>query len=591
MSLRAQLYVRDPITEDETFMTIIGREACIGKSRYADVRLKDLRCAGVHALIEYNEKAEKMVLVDLGSRFGTQVNGEKIHETSLESGDVIQIGNHHLVIREAEENSVFPPGFSEEFTATGTTRVPTQEDEEIHLVTENNLLQVALFWGDQQLDVRTFLPGAQIDIGSQKDSTFPVTLTHPKLQSSLFRVAEYSDGKLRLNLPLEATGLVWLGNETYAIDALRHRDATSHDFGDLVIDLRVGDRAEIHFGELTLSFRFTHPPKAPPVVEMGRLDRGLMKVLGGVFGLYLLLFLWVTLGTEYKEEKTLKDIPKHLKKVLFDRGIEAAMKRQQSALGELAANLKGGRARSDEGKASSNKKPKPKAQKKKTQKPKTETKQKQRKTKVATSKPKTKVAPVPKIDLDSAFVSSTNTKKPTKVAVVGKSSNGNTAAALANGNFARGNKGLGSGGGGKSVGIGELKGYDTGGGMGSGDYGLNPSKGREIEVQDTEEIVILGGLDPDIINAVIRRYLPQIQHCYEQQLALNSKLKGKVRVSFVISGDGSVKKAQVVESSLRNLPTENCIAKKILGWKFPKPRGGGTVGVKYPFLLMSSSGQ
>ena len=28
---------------------------------------------------------------------------------------------------------------------------------------------------------------------------------------------------------------------------------------------------------------------------------------------------------------------------------------------------------------------------------------------------------------------------------------------------------------------------------------------------------------------------------------------------------------------------------KIMGWKFPKPRGGGTVGVKYPFLLMSTS--
>src|SRR5690606_9522622 len=109
-------------------------------------------------------------------------------------------------------------------------------------------------------------------------------------------------------------------------------------------------------------------------------------------------------------------------------------------------------------------------------------------------------------------------------------------------------------------------------------------------IAEEEEVIILGGLDPDVIAAIIKRYLSQIRNCYEQQLVTHPNLKGKVAVSFVIGGDGTVRKADIAETTLNNAATESCILSKIRTWKFPKPLGGGSVGVKYPFLLMSNSG-
>jgi outer membrane biosynthesis protein TonB len=296
-------------------------------------------------------------------------------------------------------------------------------------------------------------------------------------------------------------------------------------------------------------------------------------------------------------------LPQHLKRSVYNAGLAKALMRRRSAIGELAKDKKGGRAKAEEGKASPAKET-PKTAKASKPGPKAPTKA------AAKIKVPKKIRQIAKpgkhddvqggeaevkVDLDSAFNSnptkSSNLAKDAGAVSKGVKETGNTVATITDaGGFARGTKGVGGGGGGQSVGIGALKGTGEGGGRGAGDYGILPSKGHEIRVPETEELVILGGLDRDVIAAIIRRYLPQIQHCYEQQLVTNSKLKGKVTVSFMISGSGSVQSADVQESTLRNAATERCMLSKIMGWKFPKPRGGGTVGVKYPFILMSTSG-
>jgi TonB family protein len=198
------------------------------------------------------------------------------------------------------------------------------------------------------------------------------------------------------------------------------------------------------------------------------------------------------------------------------------------------------------------------------------------------------------LDVDSVFATDTKAASvnTNNIPIRGSGQAGNVVSKLVGNNYGKGNKGTGTGGAGSSVSIGQLKGNSSGGAMGHGDAGLIPSKGLEINSNSDgnggHDILVEGGLDSDIIASIIKRYLPQIQNCYEQQLVVNQGLSGKVTVAFTIGPDGSVKNQSVAESSLNNRPTEKCILDKIHEWKFPRPRGGGTVGVKYPFLLMSS---
>jgi len=99
---------------------------------------------------------------------------------------------------------------------------------------------------------------------------------------------------------------------------------------------------------------------------------------------------------------------------------------------------------------------------------------------------------------------------------------------------------------------------------------------------------VRGSLDKEIIRRIIRRHVNDVKDCYEQQLATNPTLAGKVMVSFTIAGSGKVI-ASTVESSTVNDPrVENCIVQAVRRWEYPKPLGGGFVTVTYPFVLKSA---
>jgi hypothetical protein len=46
--------------------------------------------------------------------------------------------------------------------------------------------------------------------------------------------------------------------------------------------------------------------------------------------------------------------------------------------------------------------------------------------------------------------------------------------------------------------------------------------------------------------------------------------------------------SRVKDSSLGDPEVEGCITQRMMGWKFPNPRGGVNVKVTYPFLLRSA---
>lgn len=155
-----------------------------------------------------------------------------------------------------------------------------------------------------------------------------------------------------------------------------------------------------------------------------------------------------------------------------------------------------------------------------------------------------------------------------------------------------GMEGAGRGGGGgmseSGVGIGSVGTAGRGGGgkggsgYGSGAADLGDKKQKKAQVVPQRPDV-RGSLDKEIIRKVVRQHRREIKYCYEQQLQKNPQLKGRVKMEFTISPQGSVIAATPVESTLGNTAVETCMSNKIRHWSFPAPKGGGIVKVKYPF--------
>ncbi len=153
--------------------------------------------------------------------------------------------------------------------------------------------------------------------------------------------------------------------------------------------------------------------------------------------------------------------------------------------------------------------------------------------------------------------------------------------------------GTGRGGGGEGHGtiglsnvgtIGHGKGGGPGAGIGRG-AGFSNRGRRPPPKPRIGKSTIKGALDKDVIRRVVRAHINEVRNCYNQGLARDPNLQGRVAIQFQIGGSGKVPMAVVQKSSVKDERVGNCIAKSVRRWKFPRPRDGGMVLVTYPFLL------
>jgi TonB family protein len=159
--------------------------------------------------------------------------------------------------------------------------------------------------------------------------------------------------------------------------------------------------------------------------------------------------------------------------------------------------------------------------------------------------------------------------------------------------------GTGRGGGGTgegTIGLGNLGtiGKGGGGGYGSG-YGRGMG-GIGTRRAGTPDVIpgqaqVRGSLDKEIIRRVIRSHIKEVKFCYEQELLRKSDLYGRVTIQFTITPMGSVSSSAVQNSTMNNSKVDQCIARAVQRWEFPKPQGGGIVIVSYPFVLKASGAQ
>lgn len=569
------IYQTNPTTREQILLNLFEGSAFIGSGTTAEIIVNDLRCAGIHAMIKDlgdNPKSGKgeFLVIDLGNGANTFYNNKRSKEFTLTSGDHFTIGNTQLTVKKIPKimldyQELLPKIDSPENVTT---------EQKISFASDKTLLETSIYWGQQLIDSRTFEKGASITVGGEIGNTFAITLPDRQKQ----RIALYKNSSLLLHLPHYAKGIFWEGEHTYTLEQLKVRESLTESKSDLTHTLRVGDRADIQLGEMILSFKFVVPSKEIKQFAPIKINRDLLKIYLMVLAFLLLVFGSIWLFSS--DEPAVPQVPEKLRKVLYEAGIKNAKTKKLSAIGEILAQ--GGRARGEEGASKSQKTQKTETSNQLKKESKVESK-----TETAKTVPNQTTQTIQRPDL-TALSSTPQSSSSVGIQISGPETTGNTLSSIAQGSFARGRQGLGSGGGGQSVGIGQLKGISTGGGLGADDTGISASKGITVESRTEEEVILKDALDQELINAIIKRYLPQIDHCYQMRLVVKPKLKGKVKVSFDIVGDGSVKQARVVETTLRDLETEKCITEKISNWKFPAPKGGGKVKVTYPFILMST---
>lgn len=152
--------------------------------------------------------------------------------------------------------------------------------------------------------------------------------------------------------------------------------------------------------------------------------------------------------------------------------------------------------------------------------------------------------------------------------------------------------GIGEGGGGRGEGIGlgsigtlgHGAGTGTGQGFGSGHGrlgGAHATRAPKVRMGATQ---VSGRLPPEVIQRIVRQNYGRFRMCYEQGLARNPNLEGRVSVRFVIGRDGSVSNVANGGSDIPDSGVVNCVVRAYYGLSFPQPEGG-IVTVVYPIMF------
>ena len=89
-------------TEAGTHLVLDKEVTTAGRHEASDLLLDDVSVSRHHALITRTASG-RITLRDLNSLNGTYVNGARVEETALHSGDEVQIGKFKLVFWEASE--------------------------------------------------------------------------------------------------------------------------------------------------------------------------------------------------------------------------------------------------------------------------------------------------------------------------------------------------------------------------------------------------------------------------------------------------------------------------------------------------------
>lgn len=145
---------------------------------------------------------------------------------------------------------------------------------------------------------------------------------------------------------------------------------------------------------------------------------------------------------------------------------------------------------------------------------------------------------------------------------------------------------------GADIGVSKFNGSDKKG-SGSASYGsrgLASKSGFDSSYLEPKTVV-LGSMDPELLRKILREYIPQFRHCYQQELIGHSdKIKGVIDLNFTISAVGKVSKYNIkVKDAQFSKKGVGCMGQVLGLIDFPKPKGGGVVDVRQPLNFFAET--
>lgn len=124
-----------------------------------------------------------------------------------------------------------------------------------------------------------------------------------------------------------------------------------------------------------------------------------------------------------------------------------------------------------------------------------------------------------------------------------------------------------------------MSGYGSGTGFGDKDR-------VQISAGGSEEAFV-GSIDREAVRRVIKSALPSFKACYEREYNQNTKLEGKVFITWEIHEQGIPKNARIIKekSTINNSIVEECVRTRMLGLIFPEPPPGTVADISFPFVF------
>jgi hypothetical protein len=89
------------------------------------------------------------------------------------------------------------------------------------------------------------------------------------------------------------------------------------------------------------------------------------------------------------------------------------------------------------------------------------------------------------------------------------------------------------------------------------------------------------------IRVVVRAKMPFVRACFDAGLSREPGIGGRITLRFTIGPEGRVDAVEIVEDELGEPSVATCLAESITTWQFPRPRGGRSITIAYPFVFSS----
>lgn len=602
----------------------------VGSVESADIRLSGPQVAPIHAVIEIQFGASESQcsarVLDLASPSGVQVNGSRVVNQVLKSGDQLTIGSVQLSVtfKRPEAKSLLPD--------SALLLVEAGQVQPIfdYRPPVKDALEVVASWNNTILNVKHFTQQTpQVSLGASIKQDFMVPQSF--ISAGEHIIAQQSGGRWSLNVDSKMKGMLYIGGKLVSVEDYRKEKGA-------VSGLSLGDQdfAKIEVG--TLQFYLSQTLAPPTLIQKTTIvaDQFLARSLIASVLVTMLLLGGISQIEQQATEtvqvpETVATILYHPEKYSIKRPIveekRAEVDKTPLPTQPKKAEVDFTKPQEKQGAVAQTKSAQP-GKKQEAQNVAKEGEGARAKGAEGSRGAKNAAADVTK--QNAAFRTSpragegrggtqSEAQDHGNVQMLKGATNkildllggsgqklGKAGSKLSGfGGFAtQGNGGLALQGGGKGGGgnadtlLGGLGEKGRGGGkVGTGlgaegtGSGIVGGKTRvELNAGGGDETVVVGAIDRDAIDAAIRAHRDEFRYCYEKEVNSGQpNLAGKIVTAFVIGGSGRASQMAIASSSMGAPGVERCVLGVISRIQFPVPAGGIPVTVKYPFAFTNSS--